>query len=68
MKTFGQVLDWADGLTLDEQENLVSILQRRMADRRRAELARAVKEAREEFKSGRVRPATAAEILKRIVS
>ena len=66
MKTFGQVLDSADELTLEEQESLVSVLQRRVAERRRAELIRDVKEARQEFKAGTVRPATVAEILKRI--
>jgi len=66
MKTFGQVLDSADELTLEEQESLVSVLQRRVAERRRADLNRDVKEARREFKAGRVRPATAAQILKRI--
>jgi hypothetical protein len=66
MKTFGQVLDSADELTLEEQENLVSVLQRRVAERRRAELIRDVKEARQEFKAGKVRPASVAEILKRI--
>lgn len=66
MKTFGQVLDSAGELTLDEQESLVSVLRRRVAEHRRAELIRDVKEARQEFKTGKVRPATVAEILKRI--
>jgi hypothetical protein len=34
MKTFGQVLDSADELTLEEQKSLVSVLQRRVAERR----------------------------------
>ena len=67
MKTFGQVLDSADELTLEEQESLVSVLQRRVAERRRAELIRDVKEARQELKSGKVRPVSVGEILKRIV-
>ncbi len=66
MKTFGQVLDSADELTLEEQESLVSVLQRRVAERRRAEVIRDVKEAWQEFKTGKVRPATVAEIFKRI--
>ena len=66
MKTFGQVLDSADELTLEEQESLVSVLQRRVIERRRAELIRDVKEARQEFKAGKVRPTSVAEILKRI--
>lgn len=65
-QAFGQVLDSADALTLEEQESLVSVLQCRMVERRRAALVRKVKEARQEFKAGRVRSASVAEILKRI--
>jgi phage-related baseplate assembly protein len=68
MKTFGQVLEEADALSPEEQESLVSILQRRLREQRRAELVRTVKEARKEFKAGRVRPASAAEITKKILA
>ena len=60
MKTFGQVLDSADALTLEEQESLVSVLQRRVVERRRAALVREVKEAWQEFKADLVRPASVA--------
>jgi hypothetical protein len=68
MKTFGQVLEEADALSLEEQESLVAILQRRLREQRRAELVKAVKEARAEFKAGRCRPATPGDILKKIVA
>jgi len=68
MKTFGQVLDWADALSLEEQESLVSILQRRLREQRRAELVKVVKEARAEFKAGKCRPALPAEIMKKILA
>lgn len=66
MKTFGQVLEWADELSPDEQESLVSILQRRLREQRRAELVAAVREARREFSSGRCRPASPSQIMKKI--
>ena len=66
MKTFGQVLESAEELSTEEQETLVSILQRRLAEERRAELAGVVREARKEYKAGRCRPASPAEIMKRI--
>jgi len=53
---------------MEEQENLVSILQRRLAEERRLRLVDAVKEARAEFKAGRCRPATPAEIVKKILA
>ena len=68
MKTFGQVLEWADALSLEEQESLVDVLQRRLKEQRRAELVKAVKEARKEFKTGRCRPASPAEIIKKILA
>jgi hypothetical protein len=68
MKTFSQVLDWADALSPDEQESLVSILQRRLKEQRRAELVKAVKEARAEFKAGKCRPASPAQIMKKILA
>jgi hypothetical protein len=66
-KTFGQVLEGADELSPDEQENLVSILLHRLREQRRAELVASVKAAREEYRSGRCRPASPAQIMKRVL-
>jgi hypothetical protein len=68
MKTFAQVLDSADELAPEDQESLIAVLERRLAERRRAELIEAVTAAREEFKAGRCRPATSKQILKRILA
>ncbi|HXI71030.1 MAG TPA: hypothetical protein VNN22_11810 [Verrucomicrobiae bacterium] len=67
MTKFAQVLDSADGLAIEEQESLVEVLQHRLAEHRRAELVEAVKSARREFKEGHLRPATPAQIFKRIL-
>jgi len=67
MKSFGQVLEWADELSPDEQESLVSILQRRLREQRRAELVAAVKEARKEFRTRRCRPASPSQIMRKIL-
>jgi len=68
MTKYAQVLDSADGLAIEEQESLVQVLQHRLAERRRAELVEAVKSARREFKAGGCRPATPAQIIKRILA
>jgi len=68
VKTLGQVLEEADALSPEEQESLVSILQRRLRQQRRAELISTVKNARKEFKAGRVRPTSPAEIMKKILA
>src|ERR1035441_2940264 len=66
MTKFAQVLDSANGLAIEEQESLVEVLQHRLAEHRRAELAEAVKSARRQFKNSRVRPAMPAQIVKRL--
>jgi hypothetical protein len=66
--SFGEVLEAADHLTLDEQENLVGILKRRKVERRRLELAVDIQEALREFKSGNARAATPEELMREIVS
>lgn len=68
MKTFAQVLDSADELGVEEQESLVEVLQRRLAERRRETLVEAVKSARREFAGGGCRPATPKQIVKRILA
>jgi len=65
---FGEVLEAADSLSLDEQETLIDILQRRMIQQRRAELAQDIQAARKEFQAGHCQPATPSEIMKDILS
>ena len=68
MSKFGEILESADRLSIDEKESLVSILHHRVAEERRAELVRTVKEARRELKQGRCRPATAGQIMKKLLA
>ena len=55
---FGDVLEAADQLSLEEQETLIDILHRRMIERRRAELAQDIAEARREFEAGEAKSAS----------
>ena len=68
MKTFGDVIESVETLSLDEQEDLVSILQRRLRQHRRAELVQAVRAARKEFSAGLCQPASPDEIIRKIVA
>lgn len=61
--TFVRILEAADGLLLEEQENLVEILQNRLGDRRRAELIKDVKEAQQEFELGQYKPVTPEQLM-----
>jgi hypothetical protein len=65
---FGELLEAADQLTLEEQADLVEVLRRRISERRRDELAEEVREARQDYAAGRCVPATPADILKNILS
>lgn len=64
MSTFASTLDLADRLSLDEQEELSNTLRRRVAEKRRAELVNAVKEARTDFAKGKIKPASPSAIMK----
>ena len=68
MKSYGQVLDSIDALSEDQQESLLDIVRKRLAERRRAALIKSVGEAQKEFKSGKLRPATSAEIMRKILA
>ena len=68
MKTFADVIESVDTLSLDEQEDLVSIVQRRLHEQRRAELIRTVKAARKEFIAARCQPSTPDEIIRKITA
>ena len=64
---FGQVLEAADQLSQDEQQQLVEILNLRLAQAARARLAADVQEARAEFAEGRSVPATPEEVMREIM-
>ncbi|OFV98686.1 MAG: hypothetical protein A3H28_04480 [Acidobacteria bacterium RIFCSPLOWO2_02_FULL_61_28] len=65
---FGEIVEAADELTIEDQETLLTILKNRLRDRRRAELVKEIQEARKEFEEGRCRPATPDELMREISS
>ena len=68
MKSYGQVLDSIEALPEEQQESLMDIVRKRLAERRRATLFKSVREARKEFKSGKLRPATPSEIMRKVLA
>ncbi len=68
MKSYGQVLDSIEALPDEQQESLVDIVRKRLAERRRAALVKSVGAARKEFKSGKLRPASSSEIMRKILA
>ncbi len=65
---FHVVVDAADRLTVEDQETLVEVLRRRLADRRRVDLATDIRAGQREFEQGSLRPTSPVEIMKEIFS
>jgi hypothetical protein len=63
MRNLDRVLDDAMALPPNQQEMLVQILQHRMVDRRRDEIARDAIESLSEFRSGNIKPQIATEAI-----
>jgi len=53
---------------MEEQETSIEVLHRRLADRRRVELAADIHEGQREFERRALRPTTPDEIMKEILS
>jgi len=71
MKTnslFGQVLEDADRLSVEEQETLIEVIRRRLIDRRRKEIVLEMRDAEREFEQGKATPATPQALMKEILS
>ncbi len=65
---FGELVEAVDQLPPDDQETLMQILHRRLAARRRKQLAADIEEARQEFARGDCRPTTPDELMREINS
>jgi hypothetical protein len=66
--SFGKVMESVDRLPLSDQEALAEILNRRIIELRRAELAKDIKDAQQEYKAGKARPVTADQLMADILS
>lgn len=66
--SFGEVLEAADGLSGDEQEDLIAILRRRLIERRRDRIAAEVVQARRELKAGECKPTTPQDLIAEILT
>lgn len=64
---FSEVLEAADHLSPEEQEELIGILHRRLAEASRQRLVSDVQSARQEFAEGRCVPTTVGDLMREIV-
>ncbi len=65
---FNEVLDAIDTLSLDEQETLLTIVQRRFADRTRQKLFSDIQAARVEFNQGHCQSTSVDALMQEILS
>jgi hypothetical protein len=61
---YGEVLEAVDNLELEEQQELVEVVRRRIAEHRRARIVAALEEARREFAAGNLKPQSVEDILR----
>jgi hypothetical protein len=66
--SFTKVLEAAEQLLIEEQEDLIHILQNRLRDRHRTELIRDVQEAQQEFALGQCQPVTPEQLMKELLA
>ena len=62
--SFQDLIDAVESLPLDDQSILVEIINKRIIEKRRAELVAEVKEAQEAFTRGEVRGGTVKDLIK----
>lgn len=53
--TFNSALEMVDSLPEEQREALIEIVKNRMVEARREKLSKAIKQARKEYASGRIR-------------
>ncbi len=66
MNSYAATLEALEALPLEEQESVLEIMNRRLTERRRAELIATVKQSRKEQAAGKCKPASVASIMRQV--
>jgi len=61
--TFQKALEIIESLPEEQRESLMDIVRRRLIEERRDRLAQSIKEAREEYKRGKIRKGTVDDLM-----
>jgi hypothetical protein len=61
--TFQKALEIIESLPEEQRESLMDIVKRRLIEERRDRLAQSIKEAREEYKRGKIRKGTVDDLM-----
>ena len=65
---FGEILEAAEQLSIEDREDLIRILQNRLREQKRADVVKDVREAQQEFERGECQPVTPEQLMKEILS
>ncbi|MEL6437670.1 MAG: hypothetical protein AAFQ80_00240 [Cyanobacteria bacterium J06621_8] len=65
---FGEILEAAEQLSLEDREDLIRILQHRLREQKRTDLVKDVAEAQQEFAQDKCTPITPEELMNEILS
>ncbi|MBW4477069.1 MAG: hypothetical protein KME54_09370 [Tolypothrix brevis GSE-NOS-MK-07-07A] len=63
VSNFEKVLDSVEALSVDEQETLIKLVEQRLAERRREEIAANIAQAKAEYQTGQVFRGTVEEVI-----
>ncbi|MEM8720114.1 MAG: hypothetical protein AAGE84_12485 [Cyanobacteria bacterium P01_G01_bin.39] len=65
---FGDILEAAEQLSVEDREDLIRILQNRLREQKRADVISDVRESEREFAQGKCQPVTPEQLMKEILS
>jgi hypothetical protein len=66
--TFAEILEAAEQLPPEDQEDLIHILKNHLREQKRAKLVKDVNQAQKEFAQGQCKPVTPEQIMEEILS
>ncbi|MEM7594718.1 MAG: hypothetical protein AAF383_25015 [Cyanobacteria bacterium P01_A01_bin.83] len=64
---FGDILEAAEKLSVEDREDLIRILQNRLREQKRADVIRDVRQSEQEFAQGKCQPVTPEQLMKEIL-
>ncbi len=65
-KTFQKALEIIESLPEEQRESLMDIVKRRLIEERRGRLAQSIKEAKEEYKRGKIKKGTVGDLMNKL--
>lgn len=66
VNTFDEALEMVDSMTIEEREQFLEILQKRLIDEKREELVKTIREAKQEYRKGKIKTGTVDALMREI--